>query len=179
MRMIELVKAMGAYHHTCFDQQFGVEAFARVKEEESVRLRQQADTDERKANHEVDDQDTETDSDEENPLDDEEQPIDSDLSSRPPRDAKETVAARVYARFCMASAGFGEPYTDVDVEQLFKEEYERFGEPSSAAQWVEDRLFVRQQLVDNEIRQPYTTEELKALSQEALRLYPQPSSCPL
>lgn len=157
MEMIKDVKAQGAYHHTCFDEQFGVEAFARVKEEESRRLRRQVEEEEMKASSGDTDDDEPSDS--------------SDSISPRPTSAKEAVSGRVYVRWCCANVNIGSPYTDEDIERVWEEEYERFRTPETMEDWIEDRIYLREKLVEKEITEPYTDGEMEELGRRAGELY--------
>ena len=50
------------------------------------------------------------------------------------------MASQVYARHCLAGIGNGEEYTDSDIEELWTEAYQRFGQPESTQQWFKDRI---------------------------------------
>jgi hypothetical protein len=85
------------------------------------------------------------------------------FQSRQPQSAKETVASRVYARYCLASVNVGEPYSGADIEKLWTPAYQQFGQPKSPEQWVEGRIYLRDRLVEHGISATYTAAEVKAL----------------
>jgi len=71
-------------------------------------------------------------------------PTDERLQAKRPAhikaSAKEAVASQVYARHCLAGIGNGDEYTDEDIEKLWAEAYQRFGQPENADEWFKDRI---------------------------------------
>ena len=50
-------------------------------------------------------------------------------------------------------------------------EYQRFGQPDNADDWIQDRIYLREKLVEKGIEQLYTDAQIDQLRQRADKLY--------
>jgi len=172
MEMIKIVKENGAYHHTSFDQQFGVEAYNKVIRNEELRKKAAekgvncvdiAPTQEKikrskgtrlTSQHEVEMRSIE---------------VRAEINNDPMTSAKEMVERLLRYRWRMVQsfAGSQSFYSEQQIEEVWKNAYLKFGFPESAEEWVNDRLYVRTQLAELGVCDEYTENEVLELIEEA------------
>ena len=176
MEMIPVIKTLGARTHKAFDTEYGIRAFNKVMDTRDYQLKHKAyqqqqpsspdDNSNQPQNHSANEQTFE---------DDEPDNSSNDIPPRRPAhiktSAKQAVASQVYARHCLAGIGNGEPYTNEDIEELWAKEYQRFGQPQNADEWIQDRILLRERLAEKGIEPLYTDAQIDQLRQRADKLY--------
>lgn len=147
MEMIPVIKTLGARTHKAFDTEYGIRAFNKVIDTRDYQLKQKAYQQQQPSSPDDNSNPPETDSaNEQSAENDEPSKPSNDVPPRRPAhiktSAKQAVASQVYARHCLAGIGNGEKYTDSDIEQLWTEAYQRFGQPQNADEWFKDRIHI-------------------------------------
>lgn len=181
MQMIDKVKAAGAYHHTSFDKQFGVEAYNEVLEEEKKRLQKQEEQQQENSNNETDEEPEvkEKVRKKSNLNNQHESEINLILNratmkgKEPIESAKEFVEKALLYRWNMVQRNIGTQgfYTEEQIEEVWKNAYLKFGFPETPQDWFSDRVDVRENLSKAGLYKPLSEEDLAELKEESYKRF--------
>lgn len=172
MQMITKLKSIGRIHHVSFDQEYGLQAYKAVLDDEERKFIKSSGHDNifdaimSQSEDGTEDGTIDDDVSDSNHITKGSNFDYEHLKKRAPKPVKYLIAM-IETRQTLVKNDLAKPYSDNEIEQSLSRYYKRNGDPKTAQEWLSDRMLLREMMVIKGLRENFTDGEIERLTNQS------------